>query len=97
MHLEARIGKIRVPTLYIWGSQDLALGKTAAIETAKYVIGTYRFEKLEGKSHWLLEEVPDQVSALLVEHIRGNLARYNHRSIYWMFISPTWIFSCRTL
>ena len=44
LHLEVRIGKIRVPTLYIWGSQDLALGKTAAIETAKYVTGPYRFE-----------------------------------------------------
>ena len=75
LNLEVRIGKIRVPTLYIWGSQDLALGKTAAMETARYVTGPYRFEKLEGKSHWLLEEVPDQVSALVLEHIRANLAR----------------------
>jgi len=75
LDLKVRIGQITVPTLYIWGSQDLALGKTAAIETAKYVTGPYRFEKLEGRSHWLLEEVPDQVSALVLEHIRGNLAR----------------------
>jgi len=65
----------KVPTLYIWGSQDLALGATAAIETAGYVTGPYRFEKLEGRSHWLLEEIPDQVSALVLEHIRANLVR----------------------
>jgi pimeloyl-ACP methyl ester carboxylesterase len=74
LNLEARIGKIRVPTLYIWGSQDLALGETAASETERYVIGPYTFERLEGRSHWLLEEVPDQVSALLLKHIRANLS-----------------------
>jgi pimeloyl-ACP methyl ester carboxylesterase len=29
LKLEARIGKIMVPTLYIWGTEDLALGETA--------------------------------------------------------------------
>jgi pimeloyl-ACP methyl ester carboxylesterase len=72
---EVRIGKISVPTLYIWGSQDLALGETAAIDTARYMSGPYHFKKLVGCSHWLLEEVPDQVSALVLKHIRGNLAR----------------------
>lgn len=75
LNLEVRIGKIRVPTLYVWGSQDLALGETAAMETAKYVTGPYRFEKLEGRSHWLLEEIPDQISALVLEHIRAYLVR----------------------
>jgi pimeloyl-ACP methyl ester carboxylesterase len=73
LNLEARIGKIIVPTLYIWSTQDLALGETAAMATARYVTGPYRFEKLEGRSHWLLEEVADQVSALVLDHIRNNL------------------------
>ena len=75
LNLEVRIGQISVPTLYIWGSQDLALGETAALNTARYVSGPYTFERLEEKSHWLLEEVPDQVSALLLKHIRDNLIR----------------------
>jgi len=75
LNLEARIGEITVPTLYIWSAEDLALGETAAIETAGYVTGPYRFEKLEGRSHWLLEEVPDRLSSLLLEHIRGNPVR----------------------
>ena len=73
LNLEVRIGQIRVPTLYIWGSQDLAIGETAAIDTARYLSGSYTFERLEGKSHWLLEEVPDQVLVLLLKHIRANL------------------------
>jgi pimeloyl-ACP methyl ester carboxylesterase len=72
---EVRIGKINVPALYIWGSQDLALGETAAIDTARYVSGPYHFKKLEGRSHWLLEEVPDQVSELVLEHICTNVIR----------------------
>lgn len=75
LNLEVRIGKISVPTLYIWGSQDLAVGEIAAMETARYVSGAYTFARLEGRSHWLLEEVPDQVSALMLKHIRANLIR----------------------
>lgn len=75
LDLEARVGEINVPTLYIWGSQDLAIGETAAMATARYVSGPYTFEKLEGRSHWLLEEVSDEVSALLLKHIRANFIR----------------------
>jgi pimeloyl-ACP methyl ester carboxylesterase len=42
LNREVRIGRISVPTLYIWGSQDLALGETAAIDTAKYMSGPYQ-------------------------------------------------------
>lgn len=69
LNLEARIGEVSVPTLYIWGTDDLALGEAAAIKTAGYVTGPYRFERLQGKSHWLLQEAPHRISALLLEHI----------------------------
>ncbi len=72
MNLERRIGKVAVPVLYVWGSEDIALGRTAAERTASYVAGPYRFELLEGKSHWLIEEVPDQISELLLQHLAAN-------------------------
>ncbi|WP_405739221.1 alpha/beta hydrolase [Streptomyces sp. NBC_01525] len=61
--------RITVPALYVWGTEDIALGRTAAELTAEWVDGPYRFEALDGASHWLPEEVPDQVTALLVEHL----------------------------
>lgn len=64
-------GQITVPTLYVWGSEDIALGRGAAELTAKFVDAPYRFEILEGASHWLPEEVPDKVIPLLVEHLRS--------------------------
>ena len=70
LDLEGRLGEVIVPTLYIWSTGDLALGKTAAVNTTRYVKGPYRFEEFEGISHWLLAEVPDRVSALLLEHLR---------------------------
>jgi pimeloyl-ACP methyl ester carboxylesterase len=57
------------PTLYVWSSRDAALGRAAAEETARHVEGAYRFEVLEGVSHWIPEEAAERVSALLLEHL----------------------------
>lgn len=45
-----RMGPCRVPTLYLCGDQDIALGETA---TAQHCVGEYRFERMRGKSHGL--------------------------------------------
>jgi pimeloyl-ACP methyl ester carboxylesterase len=60
-----------VPTLYVWSTKDAALGRRAAEATAEFVRAPYRFEVLEGVSHWIPEEVPDRVAALVLEHIRS--------------------------
>ena len=60
------LGPVRVPTLYVWGDQDVALGAVAAKDTGHYVSGRYQFVRLSGCSHWLLEEEPGQVSRLML-------------------------------
>ena len=62
-------GPVSVPALYLWGDQDLALGRVAAENTARFVNGPYRFELLEGVSHWMLEDAPQRVTELLLEHV----------------------------
>ena len=57
------------PTLYVWGSEDQALGATAARATGRFVTGPYQFAPLEGASHWLPEEAPDVVGRLLLAHL----------------------------
>jgi pimeloyl-ACP methyl ester carboxylesterase len=69
LNLDARIGPISVPTLYIWGDQDMALGRAAAETTGRYVNGQYRFEVLPGYSHWLQDEAPEAVRNLIVRHL----------------------------
>ena len=60
---------VTLPTLYVWSTDDPALGREAAEATATYVEGPYRFEVLDGVGHGIPTEAPDEVSRLLIEHI----------------------------
>jgi pimeloyl-ACP methyl ester carboxylesterase len=60
--------RVKVPTLLIWGDQDVAIGRKAVEETEALVEAPYRLEVLHGAGHWLQYERPDEVSAQLVEH-----------------------------
>lgn len=63
---------IEVPTLYVYGDRDRYLTRYAAERTARYVSGPYRFEVLEGMSHWLPTGAADRVSVLLREHLAAH-------------------------
>jgi pimeloyl-ACP methyl ester carboxylesterase len=60
------------PALYIYGSGDRYLTRFAAERTARYVKGPYRFEVLEGMSHWLPTGAADRVSELIREHLAAH-------------------------
>ena len=63
------IGSITTPTLYVWSTNDPALGREAAEATGEHVDGPYRFEVLDGVSHWIPEEAPEELNGLLLEHL----------------------------
>lgn len=65
-------GPITPPTLYVWSTDDMALGREAAEATGGYVEGPYRFEILEGVSHWVPEEGAEDFSRLLLEHLAAH-------------------------
>jgi len=67
--LVAGVGTIAVPTMYVWSTGDVAVGREGAEATAAHVGGPYRFEVLEGVSHWIPEEVPDTLTRLLLDHL----------------------------
>jgi pimeloyl-ACP methyl ester carboxylesterase len=64
----AEQAKITVPTLYVWSTRDAAIGPQGAALTPPFVTGPYTYEVLEGVSHWIPEEVPEQLAALLARH-----------------------------
>jgi pimeloyl-ACP methyl ester carboxylesterase len=70
-----RTPRVGVPTLYVWGSRDPALGATAATTTARWVTGAYRFEVLPGAGHWLPEHHAQQLGCLLLQHLRRSAVR----------------------
>ncbi|WP_375490025.1 alpha/beta fold hydrolase [uncultured Jatrophihabitans sp.] len=59
-----------VPTTYIWSDGDVALGRAGAEATQRFVTAPYRFEVLQGYSHWLADEAPDEVAAAIVQRVR---------------------------
>jgi pimeloyl-ACP methyl ester carboxylesterase len=65
-------GKVEVPAMYVYATEDRFLGRKAADLTADYVAAPYRYEVMEGRSHWLPEEAPDDVARLVVEHARAH-------------------------
>jgi pimeloyl-ACP methyl ester carboxylesterase len=62
---------VTVPTLYVWSTGDVALGRKAAELTARYVSGPYRLEILDGVSHWIPEEAPGAVVRLVLDQVRS--------------------------
>lgn len=66
------MGPITMPTMYVWSTNDVALGREAAEATGQFVDGEYRFEVLEGVSHWIPEEAAETFSALLLDHVTSS-------------------------
>jgi pimeloyl-ACP methyl ester carboxylesterase len=64
----APVGPISVPTTYLWGRHDFALGRAAAELTERYVHGPYEFRELDS-GHWLPEVEPQAVAEAICERI----------------------------
>ena len=63
-----RIGKIKTPTLFIWGNRDLAISRAAAVENAPYMIGEYTFLEVDG-GHWLIQSNYQEVREAILKHL----------------------------
>jgi pimeloyl-ACP methyl ester carboxylesterase len=65
------VGKVRVPTLHVWSTEDAFLGRTATERTRHFCDADYRLEVLEGVSHWIPELAAEQVADLVTRHVRA--------------------------
>lgn len=63
------VGEVDVPTTYVWSANDAALGRRAAELSADHVTGPYRFEELEGVSHWIPETEPALAAQFIVDQV----------------------------
>jgi epoxide hydrolase 4 len=61
---------ITVPTTIIWGEADAYMGGLLLDRSMQKVTGPLTVERLPGVSHWVQQEVPEQVSALLIAALR---------------------------
>lgn len=60
---------VRCPTLGIWGTGDLALIEDQMRDSATYVTGPWRYERLDNCGHWLQLEAPARLNPLLLEFL----------------------------
>lgn len=57
------------PTTFVWGDRDIAIARSAADGCCRWVNADYEFVPLAGASHWLADELPDQVARLALARI----------------------------
>jgi len=67
----SRTGAITVPTTYVWSTGDVAIGRRAAELTGRWVTGPFDFKVLDGVSHWIPEQAPDELAAFILDRIRS--------------------------
>jgi pimeloyl-ACP methyl ester carboxylesterase len=63
--VRADVARIAVPTLMLWGEDDVALGRETTAGTERYV-ADLRFVPLAGVSHWLQTDATERVNAELI-------------------------------
>ena len=63
--------EVTTPTLFIWGNQDGAIGRTGVEAGHALMKGPYKFVELDA-GHWLIQEQPARVIDEVVGHLRAN-------------------------
>lgn len=65
---------VAAPTLGIWSSGDNYLTEERMLRSGEHVSGPWRYERVEGASHWLQLDAPERVSELLLEFLGASSA-----------------------
>lgn len=58
---------IEVPTMLVWSDNDVALVRKGPELTQDWVTADYRFRELSGVSHWIPDQAPEALAALIIE------------------------------
>jgi len=59
-------GRVEIPTLQIWGEADTALG-LETLDGTDHFVSDLTQRRLPGVSHWVQQEAPEAVNAILAE------------------------------
>jgi pimeloyl-ACP methyl ester carboxylesterase len=60
---------VTAPAMGIWSSDDLALTEETMTDSAKFVAGPWRYERVDGAGHWLQLDAPAEIDALLLDFL----------------------------
>ncbi|MGX1930155.1 alpha/beta fold hydrolase [Flagellimonas sp. 2504JD4-2] len=65
---EQILGDIHVPTLFIWGNKDLAVGAYSVGESHQFMKNHYEFLELDS-GHWLIQTSYEELEKAITRHI----------------------------
>lgn len=63
------IGPVAAPTMGVWSTGDFALTEKQMVESAAFVKGPWRYERVEDAGHWLQLEQPEEINNLLLDFL----------------------------
>ncbi len=58
---------VSIPVMGVWSSEDLAMAEAQMTNSARYVDNVFRYERLEGCSHWIPLDEPEALTTLLLD------------------------------
>ncbi|SIR46276.1 alpha/beta fold hydrolase [Acidiphilium rubrum] len=71
--------RLTVPTLMLWGERDAALGKELTIGT-EALVDDFTIRYLPGVSHWVQQEAPEAVNAMITAWLAGEPPPFYNKS-----------------
>jgi pimeloyl-ACP methyl ester carboxylesterase len=61
--------RVTVPTTMVWSDRDVAIARTTAARAREWVDAPYDFVALEGVSHWIPDEAPQDVARAVLARL----------------------------
>ncbi len=62
-------GRVRVPTLFIYGEQDIAVIPSTVRDLGRFIDAPYRELRIPDSGHWVQNEAVDEVNGALLEFL----------------------------
>lgn len=60
---------VEAPVMGVWSAGDFALTERQMVESASYVKGSWRYERIDGSGHWVQLEAPEALNRLLIDFL----------------------------
>lgn len=61
--------RVCAPTMGIWSSGDIYLSEGQMMGSSQFMDAEWRYERVEGASHWLMLDRPQAINALLLDFL----------------------------
>jgi pimeloyl-ACP methyl ester carboxylesterase len=62
---------VQASTLGVWSSGDAYLTEAQMLRSSEWVAGPWRYERVEGASHWMQLDQPERVNGMVISFLVG--------------------------